>query len=92
MLIRSIGIPDKDTGKTKSSDKDLKLQLDKELLTGFTTLTSVHVANALMRQEGSSSGATNFPYIDIRYLGKLNLIDKLPKWAESCKKMRQEDI
>ncbi len=92
MLIRSIGIPDKDTGKTKSSDKDLKLQLDKELLTGFTTLTSVHVANALMRQESSSSGATNFPYIDIRYLGKLNLIDKLPKWAESCKKMRQEDI
>jgi putative nucleotidyltransferase with HDIG domain len=74
----------------KSSDKGIELEAVKKHLTGFAIVTAVHVANALMMQESSSSGATTFPYIDIRYLGKLNVTDKLPKWADNCNKIKQE--
>jgi putative nucleotidyltransferase with HDIG domain len=76
----------------KSSNKGIELETVKKQLTGFAIVTAVHVANALMMQEVSSSSATTFPYIDIRYLGKLNVTDKLPKWAERCNKIRQEDV
>ena len=76
----------------KSSNKGIELETVKKQLTGFAIVTAVHVANALMMQEVSSSRATTFPYIDIRYLGKLNVTDKLPKWAERCNKIRQEDV
>ncbi len=76
----------------ESSNKGIELETVKKQLTGFAIVTAVHVANALMMQEVSSSGATTFPYIDIRYLGKLNVTDKLPKWAERCNKIRQEDV
>jgi putative nucleotidyltransferase with HDIG domain len=82
----------KDTGKTKSDDKDLKTETLMKLLTGFATVTAVHVANALMMQENSSASATTFPYVDVRYLSKLNLVNRLPKWADSCNKIMQEDI
>ncbi|MHC4182004.1 MAG: HDOD domain-containing protein [Planctomycetota bacterium] len=82
----------KDTGKIKSSDKGSKPQSAKKFLEEFTVLTSVHVANALMMQEVSSSSSTTFPYIDMRYLNQLNLTDKLPKWVERCNKIRQEDV
>ncbi len=76
----------------KSSNKGIEMETVKKQLTGFAIVTSVHVANALMMQEVSSSSATTFPYIYIRYLGKLNVTDKLPKWAERCNKIRQEDV
>jgi putative nucleotidyltransferase with HDIG domain len=75
----------------ESSDKDSKLRSDK-LLSEFTTLTAVHVANSLLIQESTSPGTTDFPYVDMRYLSRLNLTDKLPEWMECCNKIKQEDI
>jgi putative nucleotidyltransferase with HDIG domain len=82
----------KDTGKVKSGDKDSKPGPDKELLKEFTALTAVHVANSLLMQESSSSETTIFPYVDMRYLSKLDLTDKLPEWMECCDKVRLEDV
>lgn len=81
----------KDTGKTgkaESDYKDSKSQSTKKLLKEFTALTAVHVANSLLMQENTSPGVTDFPYVDMNYLGKLNLKDKLPKWAEYCNKIK----
>ena len=82
---------DKDTGKIKSEDKDSKSQLAKKLLREFTALTAVHVANSLLMQESSPS-TTDFPYVDMSYLRRLHLTDKLPEWMECCNKVRQEDV
>jgi putative nucleotidyltransferase with HDIG domain len=81
----------KDTGKMKSEDKDSKSQSAKKLLKEFTALTAVHVANSLLMQE-SSPTTTDFPYVDMRYLSRLHLTDKLPEWMECCNKVRQEDV
>jgi len=81
----------KDTGKMKSEDKDSKSQSAKKLLKEFTALTAVHVANSLLMQE-SSPTTTDFPYVDMRYLSRLHLTDKLPEWMECCNKVRQEGV
>ncbi len=81
---------DRNKDKIKSSDKDSKSQPAKKLLKEFTALTAVHVANSLLMQE-SSSGTTEFPYIDKRYLDQLNLTDKLSEWMECCNKIKMED-
>jgi len=75
----------------KSEDKDSKSQSAKKLLREFTALTAVHVANSLLMQE-SSPTTTDFPYVDMRYLSRLHLTDKLPEWMECCNKVRQEDV
>jgi putative nucleotidyltransferase with HDIG domain len=80
----------KGTGKVKSGDKDSKPGPDKELVKEFTALTAVHVANSLLMQESSSPGITDFTYVDMLYLSKLNLRDKLPEWAERCNKIKRE--
>jgi putative nucleotidyltransferase with HDIG domain len=67
-------------------------QLDKKHFTGFTTLTAVHVANSLLMQKNSSPGATNFPYVDTRYLSQINLIDKLPRWIKYYDKLTKEEV
>jgi putative nucleotidyltransferase with HDIG domain len=59
---------------------------------GFTALTAVHMANALMMQESSSPGTTEFPYVDMQYLSQLNLMDKLPEWVECYNEVIREDI
>ncbi|MBO1223699.1 MAG: HDOD domain-containing protein [Candidatus Scalindua sediminis] len=83
---------DKDRGKTKSiGDNDLKIPSANTYLTGFTTLTAVHVANALLMQRDCSFDTTVFPYIDMGYLKTLNLEDKLPEWVGCCNKVRQEE-
>jgi hypothetical protein len=82
----------RDIGKVKSGDKDSKPGPDKELLKEFTALTAVHVANSLLLQESSSPDITDFTYVDIRYLSRLNLADKLPEWMECCNRVKQEDI
>jgi putative nucleotidyltransferase with HDIG domain len=79
----------KDTGKAESDGKDSKSRSDKKLLKEFTALTAVHVANSLLMQESSSPDITVFPYVDMRYLRKLNLTDKLPEWMECCEKIKQ---
>jgi hypothetical protein len=81
----------KDTGKIEAEDKDSKSQLAKKLLKEFTALTAVHVANSLLMQESSPS-TTDFPYVDMSYLRRLHLTDKLPEWMECCNKVRQEDV
>jgi putative nucleotidyltransferase with HDIG domain len=82
----------KDTGKAGSDDKDSKLRSAKKLLKEFTALTAVHVANSLLMQESSSPGTTDFPYVDMSYLGKLNLKEKLPEWMELCNKVKRENV
>jgi putative nucleotidyltransferase with HDIG domain len=82
---------DKDTDKIKSSKKKSKSLSAKKLSREYCTLTAVHVANSLLMQE-SSSDTTVFPYIDMRYLSRLGLTDKLPGWMECCNKLRLEDL
>jgi HD-like signal output (HDOD) protein len=59
---------------------------------GFTALTAVHTANALMMQENSNFDITYSPYIDILYLRKLNLINKLPEWLDCYNKVIREGL
>jgi putative nucleotidyltransferase with HDIG domain len=82
----------KGTGKVETGDKDSKPGPDKELVKEFTALTAVHVANSLLMQESSSPGITDFTYVDMLYLSKLNLKDKLPEWMECCNKIKLEDV
>jgi putative nucleotidyltransferase with HDIG domain len=81
----------KDKDKIKSSKKKSKSLSAKKLSREYCTLTAVHVANSLLMQE-SSSDTTVFPYIDMRYLSRLGLTDKLPGWMECCNKLRLEDL
>jgi len=81
----------KDTDKIKSREKKSRLLSAKKLSREYCTLTSVHVANSLLMQE-SSSVTTIFPYVDMRYLSRLGLTDKLPGWMECCNKLRLEDV
>ncbi len=59
---------------------------------GFTVLTAVHMANALLMQESSSPGTTEFPYVDMLYLRTLNLTDKLPEWVECYNEVLRDDV
>jgi hypothetical protein len=81
----------KDKEKIKSSDKDSQSLSVKKLSGEYCILTAVHVANSLLMQE-SSSDTTIFPYVDMRYLSRLDLTDKLPGWMECCNKLRLEDV
>jgi putative nucleotidyltransferase with HDIG domain len=77
----------KNAGKVKSNGGDSKSLPDEKLLKELTVLTAVHVANALMMQESVSFDTTVFPYVDMLYLKKLNLEDKLPEFVECYKKV-----
>ncbi len=77
----------KDLGKIKLKDVNLEPRSVKQYSTEFTALTAVHVANSLLMQESSSSETTIFPYVDMRYLCKLNLTDKLPGWVKCYNKV-----
>jgi putative nucleotidyltransferase with HDIG domain len=81
----------KDKEKIKSSEKKSKSLSVKKLSGEYCILTAVHVANSLLMQE-SSSDTTVFPYVDMRYLSRLDLTDKLPGWMECCNKLRLEDV
>ncbi len=77
---------------SKSNDGILKSQSVKKYLTKFTTVTAVHVADALTMQKDCSPDTTVFPYIDMLYLKTLNLTDQLPKWVECYNNMVQEEV
>jgi putative nucleotidyltransferase with HDIG domain len=81
-----------DLGKTKSEDVNLKPLSVKRYSRGFTALTAVHIANALMLQENCSSNTTFFPYVDMLYLRTLNLTDKLPEWVECYNNAEQQEV
>ena len=76
MVIMSNKIPGEVSGKAK----------------GFTASTAVHMANALMMQESSSPGTTEFPYVDMQYLSQLNLMDKLPEWVECYNEVIRDGV
>jgi hypothetical protein len=42
-----------------------------------------------MTMQGNCSSDTSFPYVDIAYINKLGLTDKLPEWIELYKNTKQ---
>ncbi len=91
MSIIPVESSNKDENRIKSSKNKSKSLSAKKLSGEYCTLTAVHVANSLLMQE-SSSDTTVFPYIDMRYVSRLGLTDKLPEWMECCNKLRLEDL
>ncbi len=75
--------------KTKHEDVDSSSQSVEKYSSGFSTLTAVHIANALTMQGNFSSETTSFPYVDMSYLKRLGLADKLPEWVELYKNTMQ---
>ncbi len=69
----------------------LKPQSVEKYLTGFTTLTAVHMANALLMHKNCSFDTTVFPYADMLYMRTLNLADRIPKWVMSYNKIMREE-
>jgi putative nucleotidyltransferase with HDIG domain len=59
---------------------------------GFTTLTAVHMANALMMQENCNSDIIYSPYVDMLYLRTLNLTNKLPEWIDCYNEVIREEV
>ncbi|MFQ5770797.1 MAG: hypothetical protein ACE5HX_09685, partial [bacterium] len=56
----------------------------------FSPLTAVHVANAL-EQEPSNRNHDGIPAnVDLEYLDKIELTDKLPDWQDFCMKFKQK--
>ncbi len=86
------GIPDNVVEAVAFHHNPSRLLDDTFIMPKKSSLTALHVANALMMQEGSFSSTTVFPYVDMRYLNHLNLTDKLPEWADICNKIRQEAV
>ncbi len=70
-----------DPDKTESKDVDSESQSEEEKSNELIALTSVHIANALSMQENCSPD-TPCQYVDMSYLKKLGLADKLPEWIE----------
>ncbi len=70
-----------DSDKIESNDVDSESQSVEEKSTELIALTAVHIANALAMQEHCSSD-DSCQYVDIPYLKKLGLADKLPEWIE----------
>ncbi len=78
-----------DKDKTRLKDSDFNSWSVGKCIEEFATLTAVHVANSLLIQKDCSYDTTVFPYADLLYLRTLNLTDKMPKWAGSCKVMKE---
>ena len=60
---------------------------------GFTALTAVHVANVLeheIHNEGTLS-STASP-LDLDYLGRIDLADRLPEWRECAQQLLNEGV
>jgi len=76
--------------ETKPEDVDSSSQSVEKYSSGFSTLTAVHIANALTMQGDCSSETTSFPYVDMSYLKRLGLTDKLPEWAELYKNTKEQ--
>ena len=77
----SVESPDNVGDKSKS---------DNNYMADFNVLTSVHVASSLITQEKVSSNTSSFPYVYMQYLKTLKLANKLPRWADCCYKIKQE--
>jgi HD-like signal output (HDOD) protein len=75
--------------KTKHEGVDSSSLSVEKYSSGFSTLTAVHIANALTMQEDCSAETTSFPHVDMSYLKKLGLTDKLPEWVELYKNTKE---
>jgi putative nucleotidyltransferase with HDIG domain len=83
-----------DFGKTKSKGVNLKpLSIEKQL-SGFTILTAVHLADAMLIQKDHSSDITAHTSIDKLYLRTLNLTDtdKFSERVEYYNKVIREEV
>lgn len=56
---------------------------DKCVARGLTPLTAVHVADALAHEECAAPGHEAFAGVDMAYLDRMGLTDRLPGWRES---------
>ena len=88
MFVASNESAQEDPDETGPKDVYSESQSVREKTTGFSALTAVHIANALTMQ-GNCSSDTSFPHVDIAYLKKLGLADKLPEWIELYKNTMQ---
>jgi HD-like signal output (HDOD) protein len=88
MFVTSNESVQEDSDETGSKEVDPEFQSVEDKTTGFNALTAVHIANA-MTMQGNCSSDTSFPYVDISYLKKLGLADKLPEWIELYKNTNQ---
>jgi HD-like signal output (HDOD) protein len=59
---------------------------------GFTALTAVHMANALMMQENYTFDIKYSPYVDMLYLRTLNLTNKWPEWVDCYNEVLREEV
>ena len=57
---------------------------------GFTTVTAVHVANALEIKLSNRRTIGPPPQVDMEYLKGLGLESRLPLWEEACMKILEE--
>ncbi|MDL1888969.1 HDOD domain-containing protein [Nitrospirales bacterium NOB] len=56
----------------------------------FSPLTAVHVANALLREQSAQGGANMQSEIDLAYLDKLHMTDRLEYWREVASTVQRE--
>lgn len=88
MFVTSNESVQEDSDKTESKDVDSEFQSEEDKTTGFSALTAVHIANA-MTMQGNCSSDTSLQYVDVAYIKKLELTDKLPEWIELYKSTNQ---
>lgn len=82
---------DKDVKEANPDNGKLDVETVNKYINEFSVLTYVHVANGLLMRKDCSSDTATFPYIDMNYLRKLNLTDKLTEWVECYNKLMQEE-
>jgi HD-like signal output (HDOD) protein len=54
---------------------------------GFSILTAVHIANVLEHEKHVEEPIGTLPQIDIDYLSKLDIADRLPVWKAACQEI-----
>src|SRR5262249_37292729 len=59
---------------------------------GFTPMVAVHVANALAQAEGDRAGGPAADAIDMPYLTKIGLANRLPQWQEIFRETAQSGV
>jgi putative nucleotidyltransferase with HDIG domain len=63
----------------------------KSLSQGFSVLTAVHVANALLGADELEPGAATVTPVDTAYLEHAGVADRLPEWRQLAAGMREEE-
>jgi HD-like signal output (HDOD) protein len=61
-------------------------------LEGFSTVTAVHVGNALLHRVETNGACASEGAVDESYVTDLGLADRLPIWEECCRKTAKEGV